>query len=152
MKFLGMRHIAIVVSDLKRSAKFYMDAFGMIPFGPVKNEGRTMPLVSPRMRDQITLVTKEEEGEAGHNLNEPGVHGGIDHFGFFVSAGTNLDRLRTKIEKAGGTFVGRADIAKWVPSLFFRDPDGYLFQITRFPRLTRLYVTYLNLAAMFGRR
>jgi hypothetical protein len=51
----------------------------------------------------------------------------------------------------GATYLHRRDIAKGVPSAFFRDPDGYLFQIIRLPRFARLYVALLPLLAWFRR-
>jgi len=36
-----------------------------------------------------------------------------------------------------------ADVERRVPSLFFRDPDGYVFQVTRFPRFTSLFIAAL---------
>ena len=140
--FLGMRHIAIAVRDVEKSAAFYENAFGMMPFGPTKRGGAVMPLVSPRLRDQITLVSETNQGEAGRPLGKPGEQGGIDHFGFVLSPGSNLDHVRRKLERAGGTFLKRVDIAEGIPSLFFTDPDGYVIQLTRFPRFTRLYIAY----------
>ena len=143
----GMRHIAITVSDLERAAAFYRDALGMLAFGSPKAGGDVLPLVSPGLRDQITLVLATSRGETGRDLGRPGESGGIDHFGFVVPAGTNLARLRDRLEAAGAEFVERLDVARGVPSLFFRDPDGYLIQFTRFPRGTRLYVRYLQVRA-----
>lgn len=148
----GMRHIAIVVSDLERAASFYQDGLGMFPFGSPKHAGTVLPLVSPGLRDQITLVSESSRGETGRQLGKPGEQGGIDHFGFVLGAGTDLDAFRARMEDAGARFVERVDIAPNVPSLFFTDPDGYLIQFTRFPRLTRLYVAYLRLTRRLRRR
>ena len=140
-----MRHIAIVVSDLERSAAFYQSALGMIPFGPPKHAATVLPLVSSGLRDQVTLMAESSQGETGRKLGKPGQMGGVDHFGFVLAAGTDLDAFRSRMEAAGARFVERVDIAENVPSLFFTDPDGYLIQFVRFPRLARLYVAYLRL-------
>lgn len=149
--FLGMRHIALVVSDLERASAFYQQAFGMFPFGAPKRGGMAQPLVSPGFKDQITLVARETDSEAGFAHGRPGDRGGIDHFGFMISAGADLQQVRHKMESAGATFVRQVDVAPGVPSLFFTDPDGYLIQLTRFPRLTRIYLVYLQLRALFQR-
>ena len=146
----GMRHIAIVVSDLERSAAFYQRALGMVPFGSPKHAGTVMPLVSPGLRDQVTLMAESSQGETGRQLGKPGEMGGIDHFGFVLGPGTDLDAFRSRMEGAGARFVERVDVAKNVPSVFFTDPDGYLLQFTRFPRLTRLYIGYLRLRQRFA--
>jgi lactoylglutathione lyase len=142
-RFKGMRHIALKVSDVERSARFYEQAFRMRRFGPPKHDGQLVALVSPGLKDQISLSTAAGSGETARTLGEPGEHGGIDHFGFLVSPGTALEDVRARVEAAGGTFLRRHDIDRRVPSYFFADPDGYVFQVTRFPRLTRLLVAVL---------
>jgi catechol 2,3-dioxygenase-like lactoylglutathione lyase family enzyme len=142
-RFKGMRHIALKVSDLERSARFYEQVFHMRRFGPPKHDGRFIALVSPGLKDQISLSVAAESGETARALGEPGEQGGIDHFGFLVSPGTALDDVRKRVEAAGGAFLRRHDIEKRVPSYFFTDPDGYVFQVTRFPRLTLLFVGLL---------
>jgi len=145
VRFQGMRHIALKVSDIERSAGFYEQVFRMRRFGPPKHDGRFIALVSPGLKDQISLSAASESEETGRLLGRPGEHGGIDHFGFLVSPGTALDDVRRRVEAAGGTFLRRAEFGKGVPSCFFADPDGYVFQVTRFPRLTRVFVAVLPL-------
>ena len=142
-RFTGMRHIALRVQDVEASARFYERAFGMRRFGPPKHDGSFIALVSPNLRDQISLSSAEGSGETDRALGRPGEHGGIDHFGFMVSAGSRLDDVRDRVVAAGGTFLHRHDVDRRVPSLFFRDPDGYVFQVTRFPRFTSLYIAAL---------
>jgi lactoylglutathione lyase len=143
VRFKGMRHIALRVSDVEASARFYEQAFRMRRFGPPKHDGRFIALVSPNLRDQISLSSAGASGESGRELGQPGEHGGIDHFGFIVSPGTRLDDVRDRVVAAGGAFLHRHDVDRRVPSLFFRDPDGYVFQVTRFPRFTSLFIAAL---------
>jgi methylmalonyl-CoA/ethylmalonyl-CoA epimerase len=138
-----MRHIALKVSDVERSARFYEQAFGMRRFGPPKHDGRFIALVSSNLRDQISLSSDTDSGETGRVLGQPGEQGGIDHFGFIVSPGSRLNDVRERVAAAGGTYLRRHDVDKRVPSLFFADPDGYVFQVTRFPRFTSLFIAAL---------
>jgi hypothetical protein len=62
-----------------------------------------------------------------------------------VSPGTRLEEVQGRLEACGAAFLGRFDIDKRMPSLFFADPDGYVFQVTKFPRFTRLFVGLLPL-------
>jgi lactoylglutathione lyase len=142
-RFRGMRHIALKVSDVERSARFYQEAFGMRRFGPPKHDGRLIALVSPNLRDQISLSSDMDSGETERVLGQPGEHGGIDHFGFVISPGSRLDDVRERVVAAGGTYLRRHDVDKRVPSLFFTDPDGYVFQVTRFPRFISLFIAAL---------
>jgi catechol 2,3-dioxygenase-like lactoylglutathione lyase family enzyme len=133
IEFLGMRHLALRVSNIEQSVDFYSKAFGMRPFGASKLPRGLMPMVSPNLNDQITLMEAGKSGETSRELGAPGETGGIDHFGFVVSADTDMDELREHIVNAGATFIKSHDVAPGVPSEFFKDPNGYVFQITRFP-------------------
>lgn len=150
--FKGMRHIALTVEDVERSASFYERAFGMRRFGPTKRDGQLVPLVSPGLRDQVSLSSPGAPAEIDLDHDRPSVPGDIDHFGFVVAPGTSLDGLRNHLESCGATFLSRVDIEPRVPSLFFRDPDGHVFQVTRFPRFTRLYIAVLPLMHWRERR
>jgi catechol 2,3-dioxygenase-like lactoylglutathione lyase family enzyme len=143
VRFKGMRHIALKVSDVERSARFYEEVFGMRRFGPPKHDGRFIALVSPKLRDQISLSSDMHSGETQRVLGQPGEHGGIDHFGFIISPRSQLDDVRERVVTAGGTYLRRHDVDNRVPSLFFADPDGYVFQVTRFPRFTSLFIAAL---------
>jgi catechol 2,3-dioxygenase-like lactoylglutathione lyase family enzyme len=145
VRFKGMRHIALTVSDVGRAARFYEVVFGMRPFGPPKHDGTFIALVSPNLRDQISLSTARDSAETERALGRPGEQGGIDHFGFVISPSTRLDDVKEQVISAGGNFLGRHDVDRRVPSLFFSDPDGYVFQVTRFPRFAWLYVAALPL-------
>lgn len=150
IRSLGMRHLALKVRDVERSAQFYERAFGMRRFA-AKSGGNVIPLVSPGLKDQITL-SSADTSEVGGASGRIGEHGGIDHFGFLVPPGTRLDRVIDELTSLGATFVQRVDVARGVPSAFFRDPDGYPFQIIRFPRFTSAYVALLPFLSGLGRR
>ncbi len=149
--FIGMNHIALTVRHLEASIRFYQLAFGMIPFGARKGDGLVQPLVSPGLRDQITLVQTGATGELGRGLGQPGEQGGIEHFGFALSPWVNLEKVRDRVERAGGKFVAETSIGPGIPSLFFSDPDGYVIQLTRFPRRVSVYVLYLRIKRWLGR-
>ena len=152
IRYLGMRHIALRVSDMDRSARFYATAFGMRRWGPPKRGGTLIPLVSPNLRDQISLSSAQSSGETDRHLGKPGEQGGIDHFGFIVAPGTSLDELKEHLESCGARYLRRVDVHRYAPSLFFEDPDGYVFQVTRFPWFARLYIALLPLLNMFRER
>lgn len=148
--YLGMNHIALTVQDLEASIRFYESAFGMVPFGARKGSGLVQPLVSPRLRDQITLVQSGDAGELGRGLGTPGEQGGIEHFGMTLKPGASLRKVKARVEGAGGVFMTETTIGPGIPSLFFSDPDGYVIQLTRFPRRVSLYVFYLFARRWFG--
>ena len=149
--FAGLRHVALKVRDVEKSARFYEQAFGMRRFS-AKRDGFMIPMVSPGLRDQITLFTEDAPGETDHVSGAPGEHGGIDHIGFNLKPGAGLEKAARRLLEAGAEQLNSVDIAPGVPSMFFRDPDGYVLQVTRFPRFTSLYIALIPLLDRFGLR
>lgn len=115
----GLNHINLNVRDIKRSAKFYQEAFGLkVDFW----EGRTMVFLStPGARDTITLC----QAEGG----EPVGGGGVSHFGFGVAEKGKYDEAIRQIESAGGKLLRRGNHAPGVPYAYFEDPDGYVIEL-----------------------
>jgi lactoylglutathione lyase len=148
--FQGMRHIALKVADVERSARFYEKAFGMRRFAG-KYGGTFMAMVSPGLKDQISLST-DEQSATGGPTGRVGEQGGVDHFGFILSPGSSLEQAVERMKVCGATYLRHHDIAEGVPSAFFRDPDGYTFQIVKFPRFTRAYIAMLPVLNWFRQR
>jgi len=115
----GLNHININVSDIKRSLKFYQEAFGLeIRFW----EGRKMVfLSSPGAGDLITL----HEVDKG----EPIGSGGVSHFGFGLVGANTIDESMKQVERAGGKLLSRGEHAPGIPYAYFTDPDGYVIEL-----------------------
>jgi len=108
-----LRHIALIVPDPEKAAKFFQDAFDM----KVAGKARRGLYVSDGVMNVALL---KQEG------NEPV---GIYHFGMWVD---DLDEAAAKVEKAGGSyFMGRADHN---PNTYYevkyKDPNGVVFDLT----------------------
>ena len=114
----GLNHINLNVTDLPRSEKFYLAAFGLeVRF----REGSSMVFIgSPGARDLITLC-QAKSGEAIGN-------GGVSHFGFSV-APTEFDAMVDQVQRAGGTLLRRGHHAPGKPFAYFTDPDGYTIEL-----------------------
>jgi catechol 2,3-dioxygenase-like lactoylglutathione lyase family enzyme len=77
-RFKGMRHIALRVRDVERSAHFYEQVFRMRRFGPPKHGGRVIALASPGLKDQITLSTAADSArQRGISANRESTEGSI---------------------------------------------------------------------------
>lgn len=130
--FNGLRHLHLKVADIDRSARFYERAFGMVRV-VAKHDGKMLILASPGLRDQLTL----SEGAIGAEIDPReamvGAPGGVDHFGFLVSPFASFERALAKVTAAGGKLLDRHDLGKFMPSAFLKDPDGYVFQVYKFP-------------------
>ena len=117
----GLTHIHLMVRDLDRSLAFYKRVFGL---DERFREGRHMVFLNtPGSQDLITL--NEDPREA----NVAGANGGVNHFGFRLNEGSDLESAIRDVEEAGGTVVTRGEHAPGVPFLYIRDPDGYLIEL-----------------------
>jgi catechol 2,3-dioxygenase-like lactoylglutathione lyase family enzyme len=119
IKTLGLTHININVRDLKRSLKFYQEAFGLrVMF----KEGEKMVFLNtPGAQDTITL----QEVDAPHPVGG----GGVSHFGFRLANKADLDLAAAEVERAGGKVLRRGEHGPGHPYMYIADPDGYVIEL-----------------------
>ena len=119
-----LRHIALSVKDIERSADFYAKAFGMT---------RTQVQDAPTARrcylsdGVVNLALLQYKSKVGSGLDDAASFAGPHHFGFVVD---DLGAAAKDIEAAGGEFF--FDLGKEGEEGFerkFRDPDGIIFDI-----------------------
>ncbi len=108
-----LRHIAIIVEDPEKAAKFYEEAFGMTRAGSARR--------GVYMSDgtvNVALLKKESENEKL----------GLYHFGMWVD---DLDEAEKKVVDAGGTYLtGRPTSPNSFYEAKYRDPVGVVFDLT----------------------
>lgn len=121
-----LRHFAICVSDLDKSAKFYGDVFGM------KRHGREDLSIGSAvyMGDgTINLALLNFVGNQGHDFGD-NAEGqiGPNHFGFQVDS---MKETQALIEQNGGKFFfDLGDERKGNFERKFKDPEGIIFDIS----------------------
>lgn len=118
-----LRHIALVVKDLERSAAFYQRSFGMQRSEKTESQTAFRIYLSDGV---MNLALLQYKSETGSGLKDPGF-AGPHHFGFVVD---DLEQAGAEIEEAGGVFF--FDLGKPGDDGFerkFRDPDGTIFDI-----------------------
>ena len=120
-----LRHIAISVPDLEKSAAFYEQTFGLKRVNFVVTPyGDGLSLSDGVIN--LTLLHFHTDDAAGDERGRDFV--GIHHFGFIVD---DLEAMSKKIEQHGGRFHrelkggGGVDFERK-----FRDPDGVVFDIS----------------------
>lgn len=113
----GLTHIALAVSDVARSSRFYQDVFGSVE---IYRQADVAQLQTPGTRDVLVLE---------HAPDRAGRSGGIAHFGFRLMAAADITRAREAVEAAGGTVREQGEFVPGEPYLFAIDPDGYEFEI-----------------------
>jgi catechol 2,3-dioxygenase-like lactoylglutathione lyase family enzyme len=117
IKTLGLTHLALTVSDLERSFRFYHDVFGMVA---VYRDEKFLQAQTPEAHDILVLeVGTESVGKSG----------GIKHFGFQLADARDIDSAASAIESAGGKILHRGEFCPGEPYVFFTDLDGYEVEV-----------------------
>jgi catechol 2,3-dioxygenase-like lactoylglutathione lyase family enzyme len=114
----GLTHLAIYVSDLDRTMKFYTDVFDMEVMYHEKN---FIQLTTPGCHDIVVF----EKSPRKKIVTESG----IAHFGFRLREAADVDKVFAKITSAGGEIVERGEFLPGSPYIFFKDPDGYIIEV-----------------------
>lgn len=120
-----LRHIAIVVKDLEKSAVFYERVFGLKRAGTVSSDWASALYLSD---GEVNLALIKYSGERGSGLKDAENFVGTHHFGFQVD---DLKAAQKAIEASGGTFF--FDLGEEHNDNFerkFKDPDGIIFDIS----------------------
>jgi catechol 2,3-dioxygenase-like lactoylglutathione lyase family enzyme len=122
-----LRHFAIVVRDLEKSAKFYESVFDLKRVGQETLDFASAVYLSDGV---INLALLNYFGDRGSGLADAKNFVGAHHFGFQVQ---DLAAAQKRIEAAGGTFffdLGN-DAEKENFERKFKDPDGIIFDISQ---------------------
>lgn len=108
-----LRHIAIIVPDPEKAAKFFEDAFGMTRAGKAR---RGIYMTDGTMN--VALLGKEKDEEPI----------GLYHFGMWVD---DLDETEKKVKAAGGSYLaGRPTSPNSYYEAKYQDPLGIVFDLT----------------------
>jgi catechol 2,3-dioxygenase-like lactoylglutathione lyase family enzyme len=118
-----IRHIALAVQDIDKTADFYEKAFGLTR--GEKSEGKTAWRIY--MSDgEVNLALLQYKSEVGSGI-DPAKFIGIHHFGFQCD---DLPKQQAQIEAAGGQFfydLGDPDDDDFERK--FKDPNGIIFDV-----------------------
>ena len=120
-----MRHIALRVSDMKRSRAFYEGALGL-------------KVVWEPDPDNVYL-TSGEDNIALHSERAPmqGVQR-LDHFGFILPTKEAVDRAQEELKKQGVPISKAArDHRDGSRSFYISDPDGNVIQMLYLPGVSK---------------
>jgi predicted enzyme related to lactoylglutathione lyase len=121
-----LRHFAVVVRDLEKSAQFYEGVFGLQRVGQETLDFAAAIYLSDGV---INLALLNYKGERGSGLKNWKDFVGAHHFGFQVD---DLAETQKRIEAAGGQFFfDLGDAEKENFERKFKDPDGVIFDISK---------------------
>jgi catechol 2,3-dioxygenase-like lactoylglutathione lyase family enzyme len=117
MTILELNHIAIYVTDVKRSREFYRD---VLQLEQIARPAFNFPGAWFRLGSQQELHLIADHGEpffASHDRN---------HFALKTD---DLDAWEEHLEKMGADFAGRKARPDGAWQVFLRDPDGHVIEL-----------------------
>ena len=119
MRIQGVNHLCFSVSDLNASIAFYQDALG----ARLVAKGRKLAYFDLA---GLWIALNEEEGEAEQGRTAPSSY---THIAFTV-AEEELEAFEARLRSLGADVLpGRPRDPRDRPSLYFKDPDGHMFEL-----------------------
>lgn len=126
----GLRHLALKVTDIGRSRRFYEGILGMHIVWEPDPENLYLSLGSDNLA--LHQISPEET---------PAPEGGqrLDHFGFIAENESIVDAMAQKMEAAGVPIVKPVKRHRdGSYSFYMADPDGNVIQILYEPHISSL--------------
>jgi len=124
--WLGLRHVALNVRDVAKSAAFYQNVLGM------KLEWQPDPANA--------YLTSGDDNLALHQMDAANISESaqkLDHFGFVVGCPENVDEWAARIRSHGIALEKEPRTHRdGARSFYFRDPDQNLIQIIYHPPIS----------------
>ena len=100
MAFPGLQHIAITVTDLERSTRWYSALFGAEPVLDEDEEGRSLPPHCLRAgRRHADRPAHHQGRESGDPANEERT--GLDRISLGVGSSAELEQWAAKLDELG---------------------------------------------------
>jgi catechol 2,3-dioxygenase-like lactoylglutathione lyase family enzyme len=126
----GLRHLALKVTDLARSRKFYEEFFGMkVVWEPDPENVYLSSGLDNLALHQIPSADVSRYRSAKGQL--------LDHLGFIMDSPASVDRLFKQAERAGATIVKPAKQHRdGSYSFYMADPDGNVVQVLYEPNIS----------------
>ena len=131
----ALHHLALTVTDVDASVKWYEDVFGIRFRMDAPHPGGVGKVLSDDNR-QLTIVLHRHETNDGALFGETTT--GLDHAGFMVPSRADLETWQDHLESKG---IARTDLADkpltqspiadepYASVLVFRDPDNIQLEL-----------------------
>ena len=120
--FAGINHLALTVTDLDVSQRFYTELFGFVV---VMDVGYGRICMHPGTG--FTLALLKHPGAAGGPFTE--LNTGLDHLGLTASSREELEQWERRFDDHGVTYTPIRDM-EMGHHLNFRDPDGIALELS----------------------
>jgi glyoxylase I family protein len=131
-----LHHIAITVTDLDASVRWYEDVFGVRFQMDIPPEGGVGRLLADEAR-QLLFVLHRHDANGGERFTETAT--GLDHIGLRVASRTDLEAWRDHLESRAVEERAEANVPctrspiadeAYGSVLVFRDPDNIQLELS----------------------
>jgi glyoxylase I family protein len=119
--FPALAHLAVTVSDLPRSTRWYTDLFGAPPVLDEDEQGGTFHHTVFLIGGQQLFGLHKHPTSPPHSFDEHSL--GLDHVAFACRDRSELEEWLVRLDERGIVNSGIKD-AHYGSGLSFRDPDG----------------------------
>ncbi|MBM6402388.1 VOC family protein [Phycicoccus sonneratiae] len=127
MAFPGLQHVAVTVTDLERSTRWYSALFEAEPVLDEDEEaGRFHHTVFVLEGGQLFGLHTHQGRESGDSFDEERT--GLDHVGFAVGSVAELEEWVQRLDRLGIEHGG-VKRAGYGSGLSFRDPDNIALEL-----------------------
>ena len=128
----GLRHLALKVTDLARSRKFYEEFFGMrVVWEPDPENVYLSSGADNLALHQIPAADVSRYRTAKDQL--------LDHLGFLMDSPASVDRLFSQAQRSGASIVKPVRQHRdGSYSFYMTDPDGNVVQVLYEPTISKL--------------
>src|SRR5271154_5244811 len=136
----SISHIALTVSDLERSKKFYDKLFEFIGFKRVEGPESTQQAMKTRLKAWVgpsfAISIRPSEGDFAHRLHDRNAPG-FNHMALIAGDRSDVDKMYEPSEQIGATVLDAPAEYPYSPgyfAIYFTDPDGLKFEFAYAPR------------------
>lgn len=136
----SVSHLALVASDIDRSAKFYDGILGFIGYERVEVPESTQQHMKTRLlawaspNGSVTLrPAKPESAHKTHDRNAPG----LNHIAFSADSHAAVDEIYHLLQKIGASILDAPADYPYFPgyyAVYFVDPDGVKIEFVHWPQ------------------
>jgi glyoxylase I family protein len=139
MSRASISHIALTVSDLERSTRFYDRIFKFMGYMPVEVPGLTQQAMKTLLKSWVgpgySISIRPSKGEFAHRLHDRNAPG-FNHIAFYAEDRSDIEAMDKLLNEMGAQILdppAEYPYALGYFAVYFADPDGLKFEFAYVP-------------------